>query len=83
MRSAIEKTLDELRMILPANNFMVQPQTAFKKIVEYESKYQLNTMHIFEYKVREVSESTINDWIRNVETFVEFSGDMSRINTIK
>lgn len=77
----IQKMLEEVRSILPEENFQLQPETAEKELLGLEKKYKINTKDVLENICPILSEVDLNKWLRSYETFIDFNGDKTKLNT--
>lgn len=78
----INNILNQLKEILPAENFKAQPETAREELLQLEKKYQMNTS---DFLVRKISmeivpEEVQEQWINTLETFIQFGGSLKDLN---
>lgn len=84
--SGIPMLIDELKKIVPKENFRLQPNSSLIEIIKLEEKYQLNT-DIFLRNCNtlygtQVTEKDSELWLNEFETFKLFHGDEQSLNTI-
>lgn len=80
----IEDILKQLKEILPAENFKVQPDTARGELIQLEKKYNINTSYFLETPLEDtnVSEEDCDKWINTFDTYINFGGVITEINHI-
>lgn len=80
----IEDMLDQLKKILPAENFKVQPAAAREELLQLERAYNINTSNFIEDKTlpTTIPEEVREKWINTLDTFISFNGSMDDLNKI-
>lgn len=78
----IENMLGQLKDILPAENFKIQPTAALAELLELEKKYQVNTSKVIGDKnlASTLTEEVLERWINTLDTFITFNGSMDDLN---
>lgn len=80
----IEDMLNQLRKILPAENFKVQPAAAREELLQLEREHNINTSNFIEDKTLAITipEEVREKWINTLDTFISFNGSMEDLNKI-
>lgn len=78
----IENMLNQLKNILPAENFKVQPAAAFEELLELEKEYNINTSTFIASNdlASTLPEEVCERWINTLDTFINFNGSMDNLN---
>ena len=78
----IENMLEQLKDILPAENFKIQPAAALKELLHLEKEYNINTSKFIKDKTiaTTIPEEVCEKWINTLETFISFNGSMDDLN---
>lgn len=78
----IENILRQLKEILPAENFKVQPDTARNELIQLEKKYNINTNEFLNMPIEdtEITEEVREEWINKLDTFINFGGSIEELN---
>lgn len=78
----IENMLNQLKDILPSENFKVQPDAAHQELLLLESEYNINTSEFLKNPVcvEQIPREIRDKWINTLETFLNFDGSMEDIN---
>ena len=82
----IQRIIAEFQSISPNVKIQKQPETALRKLLEFEKTYQLNTIDIFNRNIIEqtnIEESILEDWKQAFNNFSIHKGDFSKINSVK
>lgn len=78
----IDNMLKQLRDLLPAENFKVQPDAARCEIIQLEKKYNINTYDFLKtpLELTNITDEDRDVWINTLDTFINFGGKTSEIN---
>lgn len=78
----IENMLDQLKKILPAENFKIQPAAAREELLQLEREYKINTSDFIEDKTltTTIPEEVREKWINTLDTFINFNGSIEDLN---
>ncbi|MBE1556534.1 hypothetical protein [Sporosarcina limicola] len=78
----IENMLDQLKDVLPAENFKIQPAAAREELLQLEDEYKINTSSFIENKSLSTNmpENVHDKWINTLDTFINFNGSMEDLN---
>lgn len=77
--SSVENILNELRTIIPEENFHLQPDSSLKVIFEMENKYGLSSEDFLNFgsKSFNINLEDREIWLNNLETYNNFiKGDV-------
>lgn len=78
----ISEIVDELKKILPEENFHVEPETSKNKLIELEDKYGMTTFE-FANMLKDISRICEEEryyWLDTMETLIFFGGIIEGIN---
>lgn len=78
----IKSMLRELKEVIPAENFKIQPAAAREEILRLEKKYNVNTSDFIKNGVliADTREDISEKWLNELETFITFNGNMGDLN---
>jgi hypothetical protein len=78
----IENMLKQLKEILPAENFKIQPAAAREELLQLERDYNINTSIFIQDTSLSMSvpEEVREKWIDILDTFINFNGSIEDIN---
>jgi hypothetical protein len=71
-----DKLLNELKKIVPKENFFIEPETSHNELKDFESRYKISTFD-FINKNKDISHIPIEvreRWINTTETYLVFGG---------
>ncbi|MEH7356802.1 hypothetical protein V7150_25165 [Neobacillus drentensis] len=74
--------LNQLKEILPAENFKIQPAAAREELLQLEREYKINTSNFIKDKTlaTTIPEEVREKWINTLDTFINFNGSMEDLN---
>lgn len=79
----MEHLMEQLRSLVPEENFKRQPETAKQKIIDLEQHYKVNTSSMLRGVKKEyIPEEIIDIWINEYQTFKNFGGEINELNHI-
>ncbi|WDF50931.1 hypothetical protein PQ460_00310 [Paenibacillus sp. KACC 21273] len=78
----IDEMLNQLREILPVENFKTQPDSAHQELIDLEKTYRLNTLDFLNGKSNSMnfSEEIREKWINTLDIYIEFNGNINDLN---
>lgn len=78
----IENMLNQLKEILPAENFKIQPAAAREELLQFEREYKINTSNFINdiNLATTITEEDREKWINTLDTFINFNGSMEDLN---
>ena len=82
-KPTIQEMIEQLKEIVPPENFHVQPKTAKDTLLALEFAYQINTQDVLNYTdfvQQKLSEELIEKWLNTYQTFKFFGGNSQDLN---
>lgn len=72
----MKEILEQLREMLPNENFHMQPYSAEEQLLKLEKKYKISTFDFINKKkdISHIPLSDQDDWINILEVFILFGG---------
>lgn len=80
----IEMMLNQLKELLPAESFKIQPAAAQEELIQLEKEYNINTSNFIKEQacVERIPEEVREKWINTLDTFINFDGLIKDINQL-
>lgn len=78
----IQNMLNQLKDILPAENFKIQPAAARDELLQLEREYNINTSDFIKNNIctQTIPEDVAEKWINTLDTFINFDGAIEELN---
>lgn len=79
----IENMLEQLKNILPEDNFKIQPATAQKELLQLEREYKINTSDFIKGSTLvTIPDEVCEKWINTLDIFINFDGSIEDLNQL-
>ncbi|HHY20881.1 MAG TPA: hypothetical protein GX525_03150, partial [Bacilli bacterium] len=74
--------LNQLKDILPAENFKIQPAAAQDELLQLEREYNINTSDFIKNNIctQTIPEDVAEKWINTLDSFINFDGAIEELN---